>query len=423
LHEAYPVLIGLSVPLVSGALAVIALMWHLLVVRSVEPYFTRPLLYFCVFFALVTAGLPFAIDPSVAFNNWQMGYWKIAVATLAIAWLARTASDFGWAEKIFVLSGCLVAMVAIFNKLNGLGLVEGTRVTIGRPTLPEGVSEFDAPGMFEMSGGVLGDPNDLALVLLFPLAFAVAILIYRSGWLSVFLGAISVPTILLAILYTQSRGGFIGVLAVAGVIGWRLIKSKTLLVGIICALAVALFLAMAIKSRSGDMTESGIDESAMGRLNAWRTATVMAIKRPLTGVGLNNFRDSYYGFAVDVRTRRDIVVHSTWFQVLAEMGFPGFIVFVTMVISTFRAGLRSMSALNTTSHPPAVRAMALALVAGLAGFCAAGSFLTQAFAWPFYMMLALTVALSRYVSEHSVADQAALSDQERSDGKSVAAAL
>lgn len=34
-------------------------------------------------------------------------------------------------------------------------------------------------------------------------------------------------------------------------------------------------------------------------------------------------------------------------------------------------------------------------MAGLVGFCVAGTFLTQGFTWPLYVLIGLTVALSR----------------------------
>jgi putative inorganic carbon (hco3(-)) transporter len=47
-----------------------------------------------------------------------------------------------------------------------------------------------------------------------------------------------------------------------------------------------------------------------------------------------------------------------------------------------------------------VQAVALALVAGVFGFCVAGTFLTQGFTWPIYIILALTAAMARYVEVH-----------------------
>ncbi|MFM2423080.1 MAG: hypothetical protein RL291_1610, partial [Pseudomonadota bacterium] len=92
-------------------------------------------------------------------------------------------------------------------------------------------------------------------------------------------------------------------------------------------------------------------------------------------------------------------VHSTWFNVLAETGFPGFFAFVAMIISSIASSYRSMNALDRVRGPPAVRAMSLTLVAGFAGFCVGGTFLTQGFTWPVYILVALAAATGRFTRE------------------------
>lgn len=79
--------------------------------------------------------------------------------TLAIAWLVNSVQNVKRISILIVLAGSLIAFVALSNSINGIGLVEGTRVTIGRQL-----------------GSVLGDPNDLSLVLMFPLAFAISLM-------------------------------------------------------------------------------------------------------------------------------------------------------------------------------------------------------------------------------------------------------
>jgi O-antigen ligase len=91
-------------------------------------------------------------------------------------------------------------------------------------------------------------------------------------------------------------------------------------------------------------------------------------------------------------------VHSTWFNVLAESGFPGIIAFVTMIAFAARSALQSSRRIREADAPPAARAISVALVAGIAGFCVAGTFLTQGFTWPIYILLALTAATSRYAN-------------------------
>ena len=48
--------------------------------------------------------------------------------------------------------------------------------------------------------------------------------------------------------------------------------------------------------------------------------------------------------------------------------------------------------------PPAALAMAAAMPAGMLSFIASGSFLTQAFTWPLYINVALTVAVAHYAT-------------------------
>ena len=380
LHEAYPALYPLHLPFFFAAITMLALGWHMFIARSIEPFFPTEIKFFLAFFVLATAGVAYAIDRPVAYAHWTSSFCKIGVMTLAIAWLPRAARDFQLAARIFVISGVLIAAVTIHNKFAGIGLVELTRVTVGR--------EFNS---------MLADPNDLALVLLFPLSFSAALVLHRCGALNRLLGLVSIPAILTAMIFTQSRGGLLGVVAVLGVFGLRVVRSRVFVAVLAVLAALALYQAMGISGRvSGGAAEAGLDESAEARLEAWFAAIKMALARPLTGVGLANFAPNLYFFA-DNFPGRDMTAHSTWFGVLAETGLPGLIAFLGMVIAGLRSGVRSLQQTNHTEASPIIRATALALVAGLVGFCAAGSFLTQGFTWPIYILVGLTAALSRYV--------------------------
>ena len=205
--------------------------------------------------------------------------------------------------------------------------------------------------------------------------------------------------IIWAIVCTQRRGGLLAILGVAGVVGWRTVKSKALLISAALVAGLVLFAAMGINKRaSGGGHEEGIDESAMGRIYAWGAAWKMATSRPLTGVGLDNFVDNYF-FYSDHWDGMNHAVHSTWFNVLAETGFPGFIVFVSMVGYCIRSSLRSGASIASARGPPEMYTITLSLLAGMTGFCLAGTFLTQGFTWPIYILIGLIAAVGRYVRD------------------------
>ena len=121
----------------------------------------------------------------------------------------------------------------------------------------------------------------------------------------------------------------------------------------------------------------------------------MALSRPLTGVGLDNFIPNYWTYS-NLHDGHNHAVHSTWFGVLAETGFIGLILFVSMIVLSMRSAIITSHLLVKTDAPPSTIALGQALVAGLTGSIIAGSFLTQGFTWPFYIQISLVVALTRY---------------------------
>ena len=383
LHEAFPALYDLRIPLLLAKITLGVLAWHVFLSRQIKPFWSRELQAFLAFFIIVTLGLPFAVSRETAFAYWTTTYWKIAAMVVAIAWLTRTPRDFELAARALVFGSVLISAVAISNKLAGIGLVEGTRVTIARDM-----------------GSVLGDPNDLSLILLFPLGFALSLTVHRVGFVNRAFGLAASGIMIAAIVATQSRGGLLGVLAVCGMVGLRVVKSKVVVVSLGVVMAIALAAAMGISSRSsGGAHEAVIDESSMGRIYAWNAAWKMAKSHPITGVGLDNFYGNYY-FYTEHWDGLNHAVHSTWFNVLSETGFPGFIAFIYMIGVISVSAYSSMKRLADARAPPIVQSMALALVAGIFGFCVAGTFLTQGFTWPIYIILALTAAMSRYVTVH-----------------------
>jgi probable O-glycosylation ligase (exosortase A-associated) len=379
LHEAYPFLYPFHLPLLLGAATVGGLCIHIFVARSIRPEWSAELKWLGLFFALATFGIALSVNREISWTFWTTVYWKIGLMTLALAWLARSSADFQAAARVFVLGGMLIAAVTIYNAYYGIGLVELTRVTVGR--------ELDS---------LLGDPNDLALVLLFPLSFSVALALPANESLNRILGVAGIATIIPAIVFTQSRGGLLGVLAVLAAYGLRHVRSKATVVVLVAVGAVLLYSAMGISSRiSGGGLQQGLDESAQERLLAWGAAINMALAKPLAGVGIANFAPSFFSYVEDF-PGRDMSAHSTWFGVLGETGWPGLIVFIGMVGVCFRSILRSYVRLRASEAPAIMSATAFALISGLVGFCVAGSFLTQGFGWPIYIMVGLTAAVSRY---------------------------
>jgi len=385
IHEVFPFLEPLKLPLLLALAALFVISLRATISKNLHPYWCRQFSFLIIFFLLVTLAIPFSSNVAVAVKSWTGVYSKIILMTFVIAWMMRKESHFITSSRVFIFAGACVGLVAIYNKLNGIGLVEGTRVTIGRNI-----------------GSLLGDPNDLALVLLYPMAFAIATFLEKS--LSRFERFFSFSTfciLLYALLATQSRGGLLGFLAVVSLFAYNRVRSKVLLFSGGGIAMMILFIVAGISERSsGGAAEEGIDESAMGRLYAWEAAWNMAIDNPIFGVGISNFFYNYFSYSAHWDGLNH-AVHSTWFGVLAETGFVGLILFISLIVSTLLMSLRMLKTVNEPHHTAGIRVALNAAPAGIIGFIVSGTFLTQGFIWPIYLQVALVIALNRYLQSKS----------------------
>lgn len=396
IHEAIPALYSLKIPLLLSVGALSALLWHSLISKNLQMFWHQSLTWFAVFWLLVLVGAVLSSNPGLAITYFKSIYWKIIVMTLAIAWLVNSVQNVKRISILIVLAGSLIAFVALSNSINGIGLVEGTRVTIGRQL-----------------GSVLGDPNDLSLVLMFPLAFAISLMTTKNLGSVRLLGLVATILALSAVIATQSRGGLLGSMAVFGIFGLRIIRSKFLLALIGTIGLLVLFAAAGISDRqSGGAAEEGIDASAMGRIYAWEAAFGMAVANPLTGVGLNNFYANYFFYSPHWDGLNH-AVHSTWFGVLAETGFLGLLVFIGCIYSLVKTSKQTLSLLDAVpdNYSPYLHATAAAVYAGIMGTIVSGTFLTQGFTWPIYILAALCIALNRIVQNHSQNENTQISDK------------
>jgi probable O-glycosylation ligase (exosortase A-associated) len=382
LHEVFPVLYPLHIPQLLAVATLSSLLINLSIKR-IKMYWTRELALFSFFFVLVTIGALLATNTAASMKSFTQSYIKISAMVFAISWLLSRESQFRLLIATMTCCGICLAVVALFNKVNGLEMVEGSRVTIGRSI-----------------GSILGDPNDLSLVLLFPASFALA-LILTPGFSKLWklLGIMCFISVCAAIIATQSRGGLLGICAVSGIFAWHRIHNKALLIFLGGIFLSLLFVFAGVSERaSGGAHEAGIDESAMGRIYAWQAAMGMALSYPLTGVGLNNFIYNYFEFSPHWDGRNH-AVHSTWFGVMAETGLLGLLTFIAMIVLIARISIRSVRLYSpnqmTANYNPTLYASAQSIQAGLAGFCVSGTFLTMGFTWPIYILLALAVALSQ----------------------------
>ncbi len=393
LADAYPIIRPLGLTLFAGGFTVFTLIWHAALSRSIRPVWRPEVILLPVLLVIAVFSCVLSIDRPVSIDYVQVTYWKIIIISLALCWLIREPGEFRAAMYCILMAGVLIGLVALYNKVHSIDLVEGTRVGVGR--------DYGSP---------IADPNDLALVLLAPFGLALAMLVHRVRPFTTCVAVLSVLILLPAIVVTQSRGGLLGVMAVLVVIGLTLVRSRVVALGIAGVVGVVLFVAMGIAFReSGGLGEisasGGIDDSSYHRTIAWRAAINMAIARPLNGVGIAAFPSAFF-FYTPVWIQKNMAPHSSWFGILAETGVPGLIAFVSMIAFALRGLLMAQARLALANADPFMQALALGLKAALIGFCVSGSFLGQHLNWSIYMLVALSAAMGIFATRYGEARDA-----------------
>ena len=240
-------------------------------------------------------------------------------------------------------------------------------------------------------GGFMTDNNGFAaaLVMTIPLLTGVAIT-GEKRWLRISASICAVGCIV-AVIFTFSRGGLLGL----GVVGILLIlrgkKPLLYLAVLIIGLGGTFLLTSesfkeAYTERAETISEYQEDSSAMGRLNAWKTAIEVASDYPLFGVGLGNLPVVYPQYS-DAKAR---VAHNSFFQLLAEAGFPAALMWVMLLVVSF---LRLQLVCMDASAEPTILYFARSLQISLAGYAVGAMFLDLALFDLFYQVAVMGVCL------------------------------
>jgi len=143
------------------------------------------------------------------------------------------------------------------------------------------------------------------------------------------------------------------------------------------------------------------DNSALVRLGVWRWTLGYASTHPLGG--------SFNAFNINTFVLPDGTVqygrawHSIYFEMLGELGWPGLIMFLTAIASTYFSLLRLSRKCRKLPEFAWVADMSDAILSGLAAYLTAGAFVGVAFQPPFWYFVSMAVCLRAYVTraEHS----------------------
>ncbi len=262
-----------------------------------------------------------------------------------------------------------------------------------------------------MYGHVLGDRNELAVAFVMTLPICVYLLgEYGSRSRLISLGLIGTMCLLVtAVIGTQSRGGFIAMLALGG---YLFVKSdrKFLLGALFVVLAIGLSQIVSSDwiSRINTINEADEDASFMGRVVAWKLSFIMASENPFFGGGFKSLetlsiwrelsRDffSYSWFYTGDSlppTHFARAAHSVYFQVLGEHGFFGLAIYLGCLIGAYRKVARVAKTVRLRAGPAWLRQLASMLQLSIFAFALGGAALSFAYFDLIFTLFGLAIVL------------------------------
>jgi O-antigen ligase len=139
-----------------------------------------------------------------------------------------------------------------------------------------------------------------------------------------------------------------------------------------------------------DAYDAGVEASNRTRMAELEGGLRMIAARPLTGVGLGNFETWMDGYGLIDKA----MAHNTYVQIGAELGLPALFAFLLVVTFAYRS-LGRAARLASRREEPFFRDAAVGIQVGLAGFMAAGTFVSAHFEKYFWLVLFLTIAVER----------------------------
>ena len=239
-------------------------------------------------------------------------------------------------------------------------------------------------------GGNYSDPNDLALAIIMSLPLCLVLLFLSRRWLSKIFWSISLLVMTYAVLLTGSRGGFLALVVVAAVCLWvfAIRGRRPYLLGLAVLAGLILWQSaggMVVGRLKGTLNvnddTAAAYESAQARQRLFWRSVEITKEHPLFGVGPGNF---------DQVSGQWHTTHNSLTLMSSEGGLPALVLYVLILGCGFM-NLRATKRL--VPRRTESRLLAGAFFASLAGYAVGSVFLSVAYAFFPYILVAYTTAL------------------------------
>lgn len=343
-----------------------------------------------LFFAWVTITTFFAVETASAWELWEQ-FGK----TLVLVWVTlMLVND---RQRMHLLVWLIVVSLGFYGLKGGIFTI-----------LKGGGNSVLGP-----AGSFIADNNDLAQALCMVLPLMRYLQLHSSTKL-VRLGLVTLMFLVgVAVLGTYSRGGLI---ALAAVSVFLFVKSRrriaVVLVIAILGYTAYNFMPAPWIQRMDTLRNAEQVNTAQTRIQSWEFAANVALHRPLVGGGLAVYKSTTMWDRYGPEGAKPRAVHSIYFRVLGEQGFPGLILFLGLLFASWRSCVRVRKIAKRSLEQRWAYDLASMLQVSLVAYMTAGLATTSSYFDLSYQLMAmctlLAVIIGKQTTSSAVRDEVVL---------------
>ncbi|HMQ03350.1 MAG TPA: hypothetical protein PKD26_05495 [Pyrinomonadaceae bacterium] len=322
---------------------------------------------FLVVSALVT--MPLAKDLSLAWTEFSEVFIKTVI--------------------IFIVMINTLTSTARLKALMWLGIGVGLMFSYQSIELYQ-KGEFQTDG-YRVSidfGGMFGNPNDLSihLVIFIPLAFVLGLA--SRNWIMKAVYFVASGLMIAAVIVSQSRGGFLGILALTALLAWKLGRShraKTMISTGVLLIGLLVFAPGNYGTRVASIFIPSLDPvgSSGARIEALERSMIVTLRNPL-GIGIGNS---------PIVGLHELGTHNAYTQVSSELGWLAILAYLILLVYPIRRLDSVERELYRRNDHSLMYLLAIGLQASIAAYMVSSFFASVAYLWYVYYPIAFAIGL------------------------------
>lgn len=393
--------------------------WTALVIPNFFVYgFSRALHYNKVVAILTLGTWLFSREPKkLPMNATLVLFALFGICGTISAFTAISASGEAvreWQEFLKIVLFVFVVAGLMTSKDRIIALLYAAVLSLGFHGALAGAKFIASRGGSHIYGppSIIGDNNHfaLAIITIMPVFF----FLYRYAAHRLIKLALigSVVFLVAAVMGTSSRGGLVGLVAMAFLAFLRSPKkTRNAIIAAPLIMAAISFAPQRWTDRMDTIKTADEDSSFMGRVIAWKQSTLIAMDNPVFGGGFYAVQDLsvWLRYAREFNTlnfipspepniRIAFAAHSIYFQVLGDLGFVGLAIFLLILFTSWRNAAKIIRAVRDKPEWHWARDLARSLQYSIFAYAVAGGALNMAYFDYMYMVFAILIALRQLVS-------------------------